>query len=132
MPDNAECGSIKAYDFPERVASYDADMDLMHPNRRKMVDIALEVFPFDPRAYFTALDLGVGTGFFSQEVLRRFPNCQVIAIDGSPSMTEMAKIRLAPQLKRVDLRVGDFRRLKGLLPAGESVGGGEKGVQYGG
>jgi hypothetical protein len=32
MPNNPENESIKAYDFPERVASYDADMDLMHPN----------------------------------------------------------------------------------------------------
>ena len=59
MPNNAKTGSIKAYDLPERVVSYDADMELMHPNRSKMVDIALEVFPFDPQAHFTALDLGV-------------------------------------------------------------------------
>jgi hypothetical protein len=28
MPNNSENESIKAFDFPERVASYDADMDL--------------------------------------------------------------------------------------------------------
>ena len=91
----------------------------MHLNRGKMVNIALEVFPFDPETYITALDLGVGTGFFSQVVLRRFPNCQVIAIHGSSSTVEMAKIRLASQLNRVDFRMGDFWRLKALLPTGE-------------
>jgi hypothetical protein len=25
--------AIAAYGFPERVASYDADMEIMHPNR---------------------------------------------------------------------------------------------------
>jgi hypothetical protein len=41
-----ETRSIKAYDIPERVASYDAEMELMHPNRSKMVAVALEVLPF--------------------------------------------------------------------------------------
>lgn len=37
--------SIAAYDLPDRVASYDVDMEIMHPNRSKMVDIALEILP---------------------------------------------------------------------------------------
>jgi hypothetical protein len=40
--------SIAAYELPARVASYDADMDVMHPNRHKMVGIALEIFPSIP------------------------------------------------------------------------------------
>jgi len=113
-------GSIEAYDLPERVASYDADMDLMHPKRPEMVEIALEVLPFDPDASFTALDLGVGTGFFTQAVLKNFPNSRVIAIDGASAMVDMAKARLGIQANRVDFRVGDFRSLKRLLPVGES------------
>src|SRR5678815_4785399 len=38
--------SIVAYDVSQRVKTYDADMDLMHPNRSKMVQIAIEVLPF--------------------------------------------------------------------------------------
>ena len=33
--------SITAYDLPERVARYDADMDIMHPNRYQMIRVAL-------------------------------------------------------------------------------------------
>ncbi len=101
------------------MASYDADMDLMHPNRGKMVEIALEMFHFPTETSFTALDLGVGTGFFSHAVLRRFPNCRVIAIDGASSMVDMAKVRLAPYLNRVEFRIGDLRFLKRLLSAGD-------------
>jgi len=36
---------ITAYDLPTHVASYDADMEIMHHNRSKMVDIALEILP---------------------------------------------------------------------------------------
>ena len=56
--------SVKAYDAPERVASYDADMELMHPNRSKMVAIALEVLPFCVDVPLNALDLGIGTSFY--------------------------------------------------------------------
>lgn len=38
--------SVRAYDLPDRVRTYDADMEIMHPLRRKMVAIALEVIPF--------------------------------------------------------------------------------------
>jgi len=35
---------IAAYDLPERVAAYDADMELMHPNRGRMVEVVLSTF----------------------------------------------------------------------------------------
>jgi tRNA (cmo5U34)-methyltransferase len=108
--------TIQAYDLPARVLSYDADMALMHPNRSRMVEIALEVVPFDAEAALTVLDLGAGTGFFTQAVLRRFPNCRVIAVDGAPSMVELAKTRLGAEASRVDFRVGDFRELSRLIP----------------
>ena len=108
--------TIQAYDLPGRVSFYDADMALMHPNRSRMVEIALEVVPFDTEAAFTVLDLGAGTGFFTQAVLRRFPNCRVIAVDGAPSMIELAKARLGAEASRVEFRVGDFRELARLVP----------------
>src|SRR5215470_1013595 len=114
----AKSHSIAAYDVPERVASYDADMDLMHPNRHKMLEIGLELTPFARDAKFTALDLGIGTGFFTRAVLEHYPNCRVIAIDGAASMIDMAKGRLGPLADRVDFRIGDFRALAELL-AGE-------------
>ena len=114
----AKSHSVAAYDIPERVASYDADMDLMHPNRHKMLEIVLDLLPFDREKAFTALDLGVGTGFFSQAILRNFPNCRVIAIDGAAAMVDMAKGRLGSLADRVDFRVGDFREMSSLI-AGE-------------
>jgi tRNA (cmo5U34)-methyltransferase len=107
--------SIKAYDIPERVASYDSDMELMHPNRNKMLKVILELLPIRPADSFTALDLGVGTGFFSHAILARFPNCRVIALDGASSMIEMAKSRLGSLAKRIDFRIGDFRYLAKLV-----------------
>src|SRR5262245_965334 len=112
--------SIAAYDLPGRVASYDADMEIMHPNRAKMVQVALDVLPFSPEQPLRALDLGVGTGYFAERFLRRYPNAHVRAIDGAAAMVDLATARLGPRAERVRFLIGDFRDLARLLPEGES------------
>ena len=49
--------SVQAYDLPERVRRYDADMEIMHPLRSKMIDIALATLPFEKSFALRALDL---------------------------------------------------------------------------
>ena len=51
---------IAAYDVPQRIASYEADMDIMHPNRHTMVEVALRFLPFERDHALQVLDLGVG------------------------------------------------------------------------
>lgn len=111
-----ESRSIAAYDLPGRVASYDADMALMHPNREKMVRVALEVLPFAAESPIRAFDLGVGTGYFTERFLRAFPRSRVVALDGARSMVELARSRLGELAGRVDFHVGDFRDLPKLAP----------------
>jgi tRNA (cmo5U34)-methyltransferase len=108
--------SINAYDLTARVASYDTDMEIMHPNRSKMVDIALEILPFDSGASITALELGTGTGFFTRRFLEHFPNSRLISIDGAQSMVDLARVRIGPLVDRVDFRIGDFRQLQQIIP----------------
>ena len=73
--------SIAAYDVSQRVTTYDADMELMHPNRSKMVQVAIEVLPFPKTAALRAIDLGSGTRYFTKQFLSHFPNSQVLGID---------------------------------------------------
>ncbi len=106
--------SIQAYDAPAQVASYDADMEIMHPNRSKMVQVALDLLPFDRSSALRALDLGIGTGFFTERFLKQFsPSC-VVAIDGAKAMVELAKARLKGMAGQVEFRIGDFRRVSEL------------------
>lgn len=111
--------SINAYDMPGRVASYDADMDVMHPNRAKMVDVVLEFLPLPKDAAFTVLELGIGTGFFAKRLLEAYPAARVIGVDGAESMVEMAASRLGPMAERVDFRVGDLQELDRLIRTDE-------------
>lgn len=112
--------SIEAYDLPGRVATYDADMEVMHPNRTKMVQVALDILPFSAEEDLRVLDLGVGTGYFSHRLLERFPKAHVTAVDGAAEMVDLARARLGDLAARMDFRIGDFRDLSSLLPEGES------------
>lgn len=113
--------SINAYNLRKRVAAYDADMELMHPNRSKMVQIALEVLPFESDARLKGLDLGVGTGYFTERFLEAFPQSKVYGLDGAESMVDLAKTRLGGRGKNVNFRVGDFRDLGELLADVEGI-----------
>ena len=113
--------SIAAYDVSQRVKTYDADMELMHPNRSKMVQIALEVLPFPKTAALRAIDLGIGTGYFTERFLNHFPNSRVLGIDGAQAMIELAKARLKSLASRVQFVIGDFRKLQELAPGAGTV-----------
>src|SRR5215471_7297272 len=106
--------SIGAYDVSQRVASYDVDMALMHPNRPKMIQIALDVLPFPRTAAIRAIDLGMGTGYFTERFLNHFPNSEVLGIDGAQAMIELSKGRLRLLASRVQFVIGDFRNLQQL------------------
>lgn len=108
--------SIKSYDNKTRVAEYDADMEIMHPRRAKMIEIALEVLPFDDNFSFLALELGSGTGYFTQKVLQKYPNARVIAVEGAKSMVDLSIERLGELIRKIDFRTGDFRDLEKLIP----------------
>ena len=113
--------SIAAYDVSQRVKTYDADMELMHPNRSKMVQIAIEVLPFPKTAALRAIDLGIGTGYFTEQFLNHFPNSQVLGIDGAQAMIELAKARLKSLASRVQFVIGDFRKLQELARGSGTV-----------
>jgi len=108
--------SIAAYDVSQRVKTYDADMELMHPNRSKMVQVAIEVLPFPRTAALRAIDLGIGTGYFTKQFLNHFPNSSVLGIDGAQAMVELANARLTSLASRVQFVIGDFRNLQQLAP----------------
>jgi len=113
--------SIAAYDVSRRVKTYDVDMELMHPNRSKMVQIAIELLPFSNTAALRAIDLGIGTGYFTEQFLNHFANSRVLGVDGAQAMVELAKERLRSLTSRVEFAIGDFRQLQQLVPGAATV-----------
>ena len=65
----------------------------------------------------TVLDAGCGSGRVTERLLDRLPHGRVIALDGSPSMVEAARERLAPYADRVAFVTAD---LAAPLPLGDA------------
>jgi tRNA (cmo5U34)-methyltransferase len=86
-----------------------------------LLRIALEVLPFPRTAALRAIDLGIGTGYFTECFLNKFPNSGVLGIDGAPAMIELAKARLKSSESRVKFVTGDFRKLQELAPDAGAV-----------
>ena len=111
--------SVEAYSADERVRRYDVDMDLLHPNRHKMVEIALEVLPFTREDRLRALDLGIGTGFLASRFLQEYPHSTLIGLDGSEAMLELASARLSDSRCGVKLIPARFEDAEEAIPEGE-------------
>jgi tRNA (cmo5U34)-methyltransferase len=103
--------SVSMYEIEQRIKKYDSDMDVMHPNRSKMVEVALNFLQYGKNEEIKAIDLGCGTGFFTKLFVQRFPNAKIISIDGANAMIESAKSRLGSLADSVDFRVGNFQNL---------------------
>ena len=65
----------------------------------------------------TVLDAGCGSGRVTELLLARLPRGRVIALDGSPSMIEVARSRLAGHGDRVRFVVADLARPLPIDPA---------------
>jgi ubiquinone/menaquinone biosynthesis C-methylase UbiE len=55
------------------------------------------------------LELGSGPGFLAEHLLRRDPSLQLVLLDFSPAMHELARRRLGDLAFRVQFIVGDFK-----------------------
>lgn len=111
MENNALRETVYAFNNSDTVASYDADMDVWHPNRVKMASIVCEILPFDRTDNLHFLDLGTGTGYLSHKILETFPNAKIVAVDAAALMIEKAKIRLNNHREQVTFHVSTFQDL---------------------
>ena len=109
--DNHSQQSVAAYDDVARVAAYDAKMEIMHPNRRKMAEIVGAILPFPRAAEITILDLGTGTGFLAAQLLEIFSRAQVLAVDGAGAMMQQAQARLGHKSQRLTWKICSFQEL---------------------
>ncbi|WP_319204234.1 malonyl-ACP O-methyltransferase BioC [uncultured Ilyobacter sp.] len=66
--------------------------------QRHMAD-KLEIFVHGSKKEYNILEVGCGTGIFSEKILKRFPNSKIDLLDISPAMVETAKDKLGDSPK---------------------------------
>ncbi len=100
-----------AFNNSDIIASYDLDMDVWHPHRKKMASIAGEILPFEKSSHVRILDLGVGSGYLSQKMIEMFPHASITAVDAATLMIDQAKLRLKTYLGQITFKSVTFQEL---------------------
>lgn len=90
------------------------------PRRDEIREAFLDLIPAAQDEAFTGVELGIGQGWLTDAILRRFPQARMIGLDGSPTMLTAASNQLAVHGDRVTLRSFDLADLswRAALPAG--------------
>jgi len=91
--------------FNHAAPSYD-DAAILQKTVAERIDERLELTTIEPK---TILDLGAGTGLLTEQVIRRYPNAQLYAVDLSSSMLKIATPRFtAPRWPALNTKLNRF------------------------
>jgi SAM-dependent methyltransferase len=82
--------------------------DVAVPGRVEMFEMMLSLVPAGPEEPFEVVELCCGEGLFAERLLERFPAARLLAMDGSPTMLEKARERLARFGDRVRIEKFDL------------------------
>jgi tRNA (cmo5U34)-methyltransferase len=97
--------------FDQSVNYYDNWMKLALPSYDEIFATTLELIPFDRDKAIDVLDLGAGTGLFSEHVFKNYPRAKFSLCDLAPKMLDVARERFRKHPEQFDYLVQDYREL---------------------
>ncbi len=95
--------------FDQSVEYYDNWMKLALPSYNEIFSVALDLIPFDESDAIEVLDLGAGTGLFSQRVFNKYPRAKFVLYDLAAKMLAIAKERFQGCPNQFEFFVIDYR-----------------------
>jgi len=95
--------------FDQSVSYYDNWMKIAIPGYEEIFSIALELIPFDHNEAVTVLDLGAGTGLFSELVFGKYPLGIFYLVDLAPKMLDIARERFQNHKNQFNFIINDYR-----------------------
>jgi tRNA (cmo5U34)-methyltransferase len=95
-------------EFDREASGYDRTAPASMPGYMDLHRTLIGGIPYLPTRRFRILELGVGTGTLTAQVLARFPQAELRGIDISPRMIAAARRKLAPFRDRVELVAGSL------------------------
>jgi tRNA (cmo5U34)-methyltransferase len=98
--------------FDQSVKYYDNWMKLALPSYTEIFSTALESIPFGVNESIEVLDLGAGTGLFSQHVFTKYPHARFVLCDLAPKMLEVARERFHGYQDQFEYILTDYREFQ--------------------
>jgi len=105
---------------PIAARAWDTSGDNINPTRGEQLDILVSLLAEFTNQGDWILDLGYGSGKVEELIFERIPHSQVVGIDNSEAMAQLALERLSPYTDRFIPLHGDLAELSNLqLPVSE-------------
>ena len=102
MEENANAVGQNAWD--EEASETFLDLgEIFVPRRGEQTEALLGLIPARTDEAFTIVELASGGGVLAEAILKRFPACRYIALDGSETMRTQMKTRLAAYADRLTI-----------------------------
>jgi tRNA (cmo5U34)-methyltransferase len=97
--------------FNATTATYDDWMQRALLGYADLFETAVHIIPFPADRPIRVLDLGAGTGLFSQHVLDAYPRAEFVLVDVADKMLEAARERFRNQAGQFRFEISDYREL---------------------
>jgi ubiquinone/menaquinone biosynthesis C-methylase UbiE len=110
---------VQQWQRADEAAAWDAGGSECLPTRAEQQELLLALLEGSRIGDGAVLDLGIGTGLVAEVVLEMFREVQLVGVDFSPAMLDLACERLRRFGSRVQLRNGDLSTPEAIeLPPG--------------
>lgn len=97
--------------FDESVAYYDEWIKIALPDYDAIFSVAKDLIPFGLDENIDVLDLGAGTGLFSQHLLEKYPQARFKLIDVAEEMLAIGRERFKDKIEQFQFVVDDYRKI---------------------
>jgi tRNA (cmo5U34)-methyltransferase len=98
--------------FNATTATYDDWMQRALLGYADLFETAVNIIPFPKEHPLKVLDLGAGTGLFSQHVLSVYPNASFVLVDVADKMLDVARDRFREYAGQFQFEISDYREMK--------------------
>ena len=98
--------------FDQSVKYYDHWMKIAIPGYDEIFSTALDLIPFDKSDSIDVLDLGAGTGLFSELVFSKYPRAEFRLVDLAPKMLLLARERFQHHKEQFTYIIEDCRNFE--------------------
>lgn len=100
---------------PQTAREWDADTSCYNPTRPEQLELLLALVAAEYQPGQTILDLGLGSGQVEALLFARIPGAQVIGVDASAAMLEIARERLQPYAAQYSTVLHDLTQIDSLM-----------------
>jgi tRNA (cmo5U34)-methyltransferase len=97
--------------FNSTIVYYDDWVKKAIPDYEVIFGMAKELLPYSKKENISVLDLGAGTGLFTQHIYEKYPEANYVLYDVADKMIDVASERFASLPIKFKYIIGDYRNL---------------------